>query len=98
MQKITFSKKLSIKFKISRKQAESLIKSKKVTLNGDIEARPFLSVTDKDIFEIKKTKSSKLEQEELINQLFACSESSLCPEKKKIFHTIDLDYLKKIFK
>ena len=53
MQKITFSKKLSIKFKISRKQAESLIKNKKVTLNGDIETRPFLSVTDKDIFEIK---------------------------------------------
>ena len=51
MQKITFSKKLSIKFKISRKQAESLIKNKKVTLNGDIETRPFLSVTDKDIFE-----------------------------------------------
>ncbi len=60
MQKITFSKKLSIKFKISRKQAESLIKSKKVTLNGDIETRPFLSVTDKDIFEIKKIKSSRL--------------------------------------
>ena len=52
MQKITFSKKLSIKFKISRKEAESLIKSKNVTLNGDIETRPFLSVTDKDIFEI----------------------------------------------
>ena len=47
---------------------------------------------------LKKTKSSKLEQEELINQLFACAESSLCPDKKKIFHTIDLDYLKKIFK
>ena len=47
MQKITFSKKLSTKFKISRKQAESLIKNKKVTLNGDIETRPFLSVTDK---------------------------------------------------
>ena len=46
----------------------------------------------------KKTKSSKLEQEELINQLFACAESRHCPEKKKIFHTIDLDYLKKIFK
>ena len=60
MQKITFSKKLSTKFKISRKQAESLIKNKKVTLNGDIETRPFLSVTDKDIFEIKKIKSSKL--------------------------------------
>ena len=45
-----------------------------------------------------KTKSSKLEQEELINQLFACAESRHCPEKKKIFHTIDLDYLKKIFK
>ena len=60
MQKITFSKKLSIKFKISRKQAETLIKNKKVTLNGDIETRPFLSVTDKDIFEIKKIKSSKL--------------------------------------
>ena len=60
MQKITFSKKLSTKFKISRKQAESLIKNKKVTLNGDIETRPFLSVTDKDIFEIKKINSSKL--------------------------------------
>lgn len=60
MQKITFSKKLSKKFKISRKQAEILIKNKKVTLNGDIETRPFLSVTDKDIFEIKKIKSSKL--------------------------------------
>ena len=57
MQKITLSKKLSIKFKISRIQAESLIKNKKVTLNGDIETRPFLSVTDKDIFEIKKIKS-----------------------------------------
>ncbi len=60
MQKITFSKKLSIKFKISRNKAESLIKNKKVTLNGDVETRPFLSVTNKDIFEIKKTKSSKL--------------------------------------
>ncbi len=47
---------------------------------------------------LKKIKSSRLEQEELINQLFACAESSLCPDKKKIFHTIDLDYLKKIFK
>ena len=60
MQKITFSKKLSIKFKISRKQAESLIKNKKVTLNGNIETRPFLSVTDNDIFEMKKVKSRKL--------------------------------------
>ena len=47
---------------------------------------------------LKKTKSSKFEQEELINQLFACTESSVCPDKKKIFHTIDLDYFKKIFK
>ncbi len=60
MQKITFSKKLSRKFKISRNQAESLIKNKKVILNGNIETRPFLSVTDDDIFEIKKAKSSKL--------------------------------------
>ena len=50
MQKITFSKKLSIQFKISRNQAENLIKNKKVTLNGNIETRPFISVTDKDIF------------------------------------------------
>ena len=56
MQKITFSKKLSIQFKISRNQAENLIKNKKVTLNGNIETRPFISVTDKDIFEIEKLK------------------------------------------
>ena len=60
MQKITFSKKLSIQFKISRNQAENLIKNKKVTLNGNIETRPFISVTDKDIFEIEKLKSDKL--------------------------------------
>ena len=60
MQKITFSKKLSIQFKISRNQAENLIKNKKVTLNGNIETRPFISVTDKDIFEIEKLKSNKL--------------------------------------
>ena len=60
MQKITLSKKLSIQFRISRNQAENLIKNKKVTLNGNIETRPFISVTDKDIFEIKKTKSNKL--------------------------------------
>ncbi len=59
MQKITFSKKLSIKFKISRNQAENLIKNKKVTLNGNIETRPFVSVTEKDIFEITKTKKNK---------------------------------------
>ena len=60
MQKITFSKKLSIQFKISRNQAENLIKNKKVTLNGYIETRPFISVTDKDIFEIEKLKLNKL--------------------------------------
>ena len=60
MQKITFSKKLSIQFKISRNQAENLIKNKKVTLNGYIETRPFISVTDKDIFKIEKLKSNKL--------------------------------------
>ena len=63
MQKITISKKLSIQFKISRNQAENLIKNKKVTLNGNIETRPFISVTDKDIFEIEKLKS--LEEDEL---------------------------------
>ena len=60
MQKITFSKKLSIQFKISRNQAENLIKNKKVTLNGKIETRPFISVTDKDTFGIKKLNSNKL--------------------------------------
>ncbi len=60
MQKITFSKKLSIQFKISRNKAENLIKNKNVTLNGKIETRPFISVTDKDIFEIKKLNSNKL--------------------------------------
>ena len=55
MRKIAFSKKLSVKFKISRNQAENLIKNKKVSLNGKIEVRPFISVSDKDIFEIEKT-------------------------------------------
>ena len=53
MQKITFSKKLSIQFKISRNQAENLIKNKKVTLNGNIETRKFISVTEKDILKLK---------------------------------------------
>ncbi len=61
MRKITFSKKLSVKFKISRNQAENLIKNKKVSLNGKIEVRPFISVSDKDIFEIEKTKTNKLD-------------------------------------
>ena len=61
MRKIAFSKKLSVKFKISRNQAENLIKNKKVSLNGKIEVRPFISVSDKDIFEIEKTKTNKLD-------------------------------------
>ena len=59
MQKITLSKKLSIQFRISRNQAENLIKNKKVALNGKIETRPFISVTDKDIFGIEKINSNK---------------------------------------
>ena len=61
MRKIALSKKLSVKFKISRNQAENLIKNKKVSLNGKIEVRPFISVSDKDIFEIEKTKTNKLD-------------------------------------
>ena len=44
MQKITFSKKLSIQFKISRNQAENLIKNKKVTLNGNIETLSLIHI------------------------------------------------------
>ena len=45
----------------------------------------------------KKNNSNKFEQEELINQLFACTESGFCPDNKKVFHTIDSNYLKKMF-
>ena len=91
MQKITFSKKLSIQFKISRNQAENLIKNKKVTLNGNIETRPFISVTDKDIFEIEKLKSNKLNII-LFHKPRGCITSKKDEKDRKIVYIGRLDY------
>ena len=89
MQKITFSKKLSIQFKISRNQAENLIKNKKVTLNGNIETRPFISVIDKDIFEIEKIKSNKLNII-LFHKPRGCITSKKMKKIEKLFMTFFL--------
>ncbi len=45
----------------------------------------------------KKISLNDFEQEELINELFACRESSFCPDSKKTYHTFDLNDLKKLF-
>ena len=45
----------------------------------------------------KKISMNDLEQEEFINELFACRESSFCPDSKKTYHTFDLNHLKKLF-
>ena len=45
----------------------------------------------------KKTSMNDLEHEELINGLFACRESSFCPDLKKTYHTFDLNHLKNFF-
>tara|TARA_Y100000768_G_scaffold382218_1_gene362163 strand:- start:232 stop:927 length:696 start_codon:yes stop_codon:yes gene_type:complete len=54
MLKKTLSKKVSEINQISRKQAELLIKNKKVFVNGVIENRPFLKIIESDIIETQK--------------------------------------------
>ena len=54
MLKKTLSKKISEINQISRKQAELLIKNKKVFVNGVIENRPFLKIIESDIIETQK--------------------------------------------
>ena len=54
MLKKTLSKKISEINQISRKQAELLIKNKKVFVNGAIEDRPFLKIIESDIIETQK--------------------------------------------
>ena len=54
MLKKTLSKKLSEINQISRKQAEVIIKNRKVHVNGEIETRPFISVVERDKIEIQK--------------------------------------------
>ncbi len=60
MSKITFSKKLSEIFKISRKKAEVLIKENKVLLNGNCESRPYITIGVKDKIELKKNELQKI--------------------------------------
>ena len=38
------------------------------------------------------------EQEELVNQLFACKKPELCPDGKITFHTLTNDVIEKFFK
>ena len=45
----------------------------------------------------KKISLNDFEQEEFINELFACREPSFCPDSKKTYHTFDLNNLKKLF-
>ena len=45
----------------------------------------------------KKISLNDFEQEEFINELFACREPSFCPDLKKTYHTFDLNNLKKLF-
>ena len=41
----------------------------------------------------KKISLNDFEQEEFINELFACREPSFCPDLNKTYHTFDLNNL-----
>ncbi|MEK9886048.1 MAG: hypothetical protein VW452_04000, partial [Pelagibacteraceae bacterium] len=60
MQKITLSKKVSELLNISRNQAEEIIKRKKISLNNNIEYRPYLKIEERDIVEIVDPKQKKI--------------------------------------
>ena len=60
MQKITLSKKVSELLNISRNQAEEIIKRKKISLNNNIEYRPYLKIDERDIVEIADPKQKKI--------------------------------------
>ena len=60
MQKITLSKKVSELLNISRNQAEEIIKRKKISLNNNIEYRPYLKIDESDIVEIADPKQKKI--------------------------------------
>ena len=59
MQKITLSKKVSELLNISRNQAEDIIKRKKISLNNNIEYRPYLKIEENDIVELSDPKQKK---------------------------------------
>ena len=60
MQKVTLSKKVSELLNISRNQAEEIIKRKKISLNNNIEYRPYLKIDERDIVEIADPKQKKI--------------------------------------
>ena len=92
MLKKTLSKKLSEINQISRKQAEVIIKNKKVYVNGEIESRPYISVVSHDKIEIKKE-----DQKEINVLLFHKPKGCITSKKDEKNRTIVYDFLPKKF-
>ena len=92
MLKKTLSKRLSEINKISRKQAEVIIKNRKVYVNGEIETRPFISVVERDKIEIQKE-----DQKEINVLLFHKPKGCITSKKDEKNRTIVYDFLPKKF-
>ena len=92
MLKKTLSKKLSEINQISRKQAEVIIKNRKVYVNGEIETRPYISVVERDKIEIQKE-----DQKEINVLLFHKPKGCITSKKDEKNRTIVYDFLPKKF-
>ena len=92
MLKKTLSKKLSEVNQISRKQAEVIIKNRKVYVNGEIETRPFISVVERDKIEIQKE-----DQKEINVLLFHKPKGCITSKRDEKNRSVVYDLLPKKF-
>ncbi len=92
MLKKTLSKKLSEINQISRKQAEAIIKNKNVYVNGEIEARPYISVVERDKIEVQKE-----DQKKVNILLFHKPKGCITSKKDEKNRTVVYDFLPKKF-
>jgi len=92
MQKITLSKKVSELLNISRNQAEDIIKRKKISLNNNIEYRPYLKIEENDIVELSDPKQKKFKI-----LIFHKPKGCITSKKDELSRPTIFDYIPKKF-